>query len=673
MAVISQEDIASIVTVLGIKDESIIEGLDVLVGKKARKPKSLKKDVAKMLGIPINLTSDEIAFVLSGLEDVPATLRSVASFNTSEMKEGIRQQLLLLKVVPGSKNLETLREYIADHFYRSLIPAGESVGFNSAMAIGQPLTQMGLNTFHSAGASNNLADTINSVKDLLGARRNQQNPEVISHFSDPYITYLEAWQEMEKVKGIQLSQLVVSDWMLHSLPPKDQWWVDAFIRMNAIDATSIRGKFLRLSLNVEKCQEEGITYSDIAEKIQDANSNPVTVIYSPLNLGIIDIHPDEGELDFKDSDGLDEQDKIDLFLTSFLPKELDKLTIRGIEGLKFYALKNTNTTSALIETRMDDVHLLDRLEGVDESVNLWKIRLHPETSHFEGIGAEKVEKLFEACEVPLHPQSDGSYISTSQMMDSKVVSPVTFVRSKIVEASFKVSKDLEGVIDRKGLEYDITDDIYRYGYNVSCRSFGEKILEDMLLLDLFDVKRIYPRNIMEMAEYFGIDAVRLFLSVSYSKYLKINTTNIHLIADFQTSLGVPVALSYSGSAKHNPTALAKAAFQDPYNALTTAAAVGVTDTVTGFSDCIMTGKKVRNGTGIVKIKFLEEDLGEKFEKRKEKVIEGEMKDKVYAEDDAEQRDIENETFRDHQQQEHDLPSFKLVKLKPPKIVLDWLS
>jgi hypothetical protein len=253
------------------------------------------------------------------------------------------------------------------------------------------------------------------------------------------------------------------------------------------------------------------------------------------------------------------------------------------------------------------------------------------------------------------------------------MSPISWVRTKIVDATFEVSD----VLEKRGQEgettADIDNDIYRYGYHVSCRSFGPKILDKMIVSGVFDESRTYPNNIMEIADSFGIDATRAFLVVNYSKYLKINSLNIHLISDFQTSLGVPIALNHSGASRHNPATLSKVAFQDPFSALHSAAAVGITDTVEGFSDCIMTGKRVKNGTGIVRIRFLPEDLGEKYSEE-EVVIEGDMKEQVYAEDDEEQRGVEADAYRDLQQRQYILPTFKIVPLlKAPEIAKKWIK
>jgi len=46
-----------------------------------------------------------------------------------------------------------LIEEVKNKFYQSLAPAGEAIGSIAAQSIGEPTTQMTLNTFHLAGVA----------------------------------------------------------------------------------------------------------------------------------------------------------------------------------------------------------------------------------------------------------------------------------------------------------------------------------------------------------------------------------------------------------------------------------------------------------------------------------------------------------------------------------------
>lgn len=681
-SVITKGDISKIVKVLKIKDKSVIKTLNASVGKKAKDKKRLKYDIAGMLAIETLLTDDQINEILSGIRDVPSTLKCVSEFNTKELKKGLYSQLMLKKIVPSRENIKKLKQYITDSFYNSIIPAGESVGLNSAMAIGQPLTQMGLNTFHQAGSSNNLASTIGSVQDLFGARRNK---ETVAHFNDKGINYIDAWREMKKIRDVNLKYLVSNTQLMTRRNECDRWWTEIYAKMNGIDINSLDGKFLRLKMSKERCHEMDIYFPEIAPKITEGETNPVIVVHSPFNIGYIDIYPVYNQISLDMETTLSQEDKIDLYLSYFLPTVIEKLNIRGVEGVESYALKNLNTTAAINESKFDDKNVIGDLSKSDKR-QFWILSMKPEISLFEGVPEDILVKLFTSCGVKLNYIEKGDYfLATSKEMEVEIVkegqtvkeirtvSPLTYVRSKIMDATFDVSELLQEAVKEGEDYYAIDNEVYKYGYIVSARIFGEKIIDELITYDLFDKTRVYPNNVVEMAESFGIDAARLFLSVSYSKYLDINTLNNHIIADYQTSLGMPVALNYTGSSKHNTSTLQKVAFQDPYSSLHSAAAMGVKDKVVGFSESIMTGKKVRNGTGIVKIKFDVKDLGEKTVYEKQE-IEGDMVDVEYAEDDTQAREKETDDARDFVSQKFVIPTFMLVKFtEAPDILSKWLG
>ena len=68
---------------------------------------------------------------------------------------------------------------------RAIAPAGESVGCVAAQSVGEPMTQMTLNTFHYAGcASKNVTLGIPRIKEILTISKNMKTPMVTLRFRD---------------------------------------------------------------------------------------------------------------------------------------------------------------------------------------------------------------------------------------------------------------------------------------------------------------------------------------------------------------------------------------------------------------------------------------------------------------------------------------------------------
>ncbi len=70
-----------------------------------------------------------------------------------------------------------LMEYFAESYDRALIPAGEMVGTLAAQSLGEPVTQMTLNTFHHAGDSTkNVSLGVPRFEELINASKNSKHP-----------------------------------------------------------------------------------------------------------------------------------------------------------------------------------------------------------------------------------------------------------------------------------------------------------------------------------------------------------------------------------------------------------------------------------------------------------------------------------------------------------------
>ena len=62
-------------------------------------------------------------------------------------------------------------------YIQSLTHPGEMVGPVSAQSIGEPTTQLTLNTFHSAGTTNaNATAGVPRMEELMGASKNPKRP-----------------------------------------------------------------------------------------------------------------------------------------------------------------------------------------------------------------------------------------------------------------------------------------------------------------------------------------------------------------------------------------------------------------------------------------------------------------------------------------------------------------
>lgn len=97
-------------------------------------------------------------------------------------------------------------------YIRSLIHPGEAVGCIAAQSIGEPSTQMTLNTFHLAGhGDKNVTLGIPRLRELLmTATKNQKTPDMSLKFNDSNIDKISAERYALRMSRLCLAELVKS-------------------------------------------------------------------------------------------------------------------------------------------------------------------------------------------------------------------------------------------------------------------------------------------------------------------------------------------------------------------------------------------------------------------------------------------------------------------------------
>ena len=87
---------------------------------------------------------------------------------------------LLIKYNYNKKSIQYLLNLILLNYKKALIQPGEMVGIVGAQSIGEPTTQMTLNTFHFAGVSSksNVTRGVPRIEELLSLTENIKNPSV---------------------------------------------------------------------------------------------------------------------------------------------------------------------------------------------------------------------------------------------------------------------------------------------------------------------------------------------------------------------------------------------------------------------------------------------------------------------------------------------------------------
>jgi DNA-directed RNA polymerase I subunit RPA1 len=137
---------------------------------------------------------------------VSETFRASLAKYTSTDPDGI-----LKKIPNGPKIFETLLNM---KYYKSLIHPGENVGSVAALSIGEPSTQMTLNTFHLAGRGDvNVTLGIPRLREILmAASKVIQTPTMLLPLNSP--TKENAEKLAKKLNPVTLMNILKGRWKL---------------------------------------------------------------------------------------------------------------------------------------------------------------------------------------------------------------------------------------------------------------------------------------------------------------------------------------------------------------------------------------------------------------------------------------------------------------------------
>ena len=95
-------------------------------------------------------------------------------------------------------------EVLVLNYNKAIVNPGEMVGMIAAQSIGEPTTQMTLNTFHFAGVASksNVTRGVPRIEEILSLSENPKQPSTTIYLKEEDQTSIEKAQEIEIFIGI---------------------------------------------------------------------------------------------------------------------------------------------------------------------------------------------------------------------------------------------------------------------------------------------------------------------------------------------------------------------------------------------------------------------------------------------------------------------------------------
>lgn len=232
---------------------------------------------------------------------------------------------------------------LQDRFLKAAVAPGEMVGVLAAQSIGEPATQMTLNTFHFAGVSSkNVTLGVPRLKEILNIAANIKTPSLLVKQAKSNATQEDAMALRSSIELTTLRSLAASvelyfDPEIQStIVEEDQDLVESYFII-ADDDTNYESQskwLLRIILDRKKVLDKKMSITDVASKIKQEFHPNLAVIFSDDNaeelvLRVRFIWDQNLKQDEDDEDERDER-----WMRKLEKHLLDDVILSGVRGIE---------------------------------------------------------------------------------------------------------------------------------------------------------------------------------------------------------------------------------------------------------------------------------------------------------------------------------------------------
>ena len=274
---------------------------------------------------------------------------------------------LLLNKRFNKKALEILLETIILAYKRAIVAPGEMVGMIAAQSIGEPTTQMTLNTFHFAGVASksNVTRGVPRIEEILSLSASIKNPSLTVYLKEDEQTdkdkantiqyMLEHTKLSEIVTSVSicfdpddLNTLIAEDKLTMSQYRDFENMVDECMGQELAEDMPEKSKWIiRMEMDPEIMLEKNITMDDVNFTLNNTYKDEVSCVYSDYNSDKLVFRIRMNNI-LKNASGksgkkvkinpLDQSDQI-YILKNFQDQLLDGIVLRGVKNINKVILR----------------------------------------------------------------------------------------------------------------------------------------------------------------------------------------------------------------------------------------------------------------------------------------------------------------------------------------------
>ncbi|RPB20821.1 DNA-directed RNA polymerase II subunit [Terfezia boudieri ATCC MYA-4762] len=230
---------------------------------------------------------------------------------------------------------------IETRFARAAVNPGEMVGVLAAQSIGEPATQMTLNTFHFAGVSSkNVTLGVPRLKEILNVAKNIKTPSMIIYqtlenkFNKDTVKILRSAVEHTTLRSVtDTTEIYYDPDPRDTVIEEDKEVVLSHFMIDTDDDVDAQSRWmLRIILDRRKLLDKNLTVEDVGMKVQDQYGHDMAIIMSDNNAEVPCIRLRIKRSDAKSADDSEDPEE-DSMLKRFEAHILDDLLLNGVKGV----------------------------------------------------------------------------------------------------------------------------------------------------------------------------------------------------------------------------------------------------------------------------------------------------------------------------------------------------
>lgn len=249
------------------------------------------------------------------------------------------------------KGLQLLLETILLRYKQSIVHPGEMVGVVAGQSIGEPMTQLTLNTFHLSGVASksNVTRGVPRIEEILRLTKNPKNPSITVHLKpideqeqEKAIKFANMMEHTKLVDLVKSVQICFDPQERSTVIEEDKVLLEQFYEFENMVAecdasqkhSNPKSKWIiRMEIDPEVLLDKNITMDDIHFALKNSTyGDDIDCVYSDYNMDrlVFRIRTRANLFDKKKSNIA--MDEIYL-LKNFQDNLLNNIVLRGVNGI----------------------------------------------------------------------------------------------------------------------------------------------------------------------------------------------------------------------------------------------------------------------------------------------------------------------------------------------------